>query len=304
MKVLCFGSLNIDYVYSVAHFVSKGETLASTGLQVFTGGKGLNQSIALAKAGCDVYHAGAIGPDGVFLLEAMQEAGVNTEYVSILENARSGNAIIQRNPEGDNCILLFGGTNRMITTRQIDAVLVHFCAGDYLIVQNEINNLSYILEQAHAKGMIIVLNPSPMNDGIRELPLAYVDIFMLNEVEAFQILNCGRETGHAQLPEMLQAVFPQAAIVLTLGSEGAIYMNGNSHFVQQAYPVKVADTTAAGDTFTGFFIGGLIAGKSRQAALQTASAAAAITCSRPGAASSIPSIREVLEFIKAKPVNF
>ena len=136
MKVLCFGSLNIDYVYSVDHFVAKGETLASTGLEVFTGGKGLNQSIALAKAGAEVYHAGAIGPDGKFLLEAMDEAGVNTDYVSVLTTARTGNAIIQRDIEGDNCILLYGGTNQQMTESFIDSVLDHFGPGDVLVLQS------------------------------------------------------------------------------------------------------------------------------------------------------------------------
>lgn len=297
MKVLCFGSLNIDYVYSVDHFVAKGETLASTDLQVFTGGKGLNQSIALAKAGTEVYHAGAIGPDGKFLLEAMRDAGVNTDYVSVLTTARTGNAIIQRDKDGDNCILLYGGTNQMITEAQVDEVLSHFSAGDYLILQNEINQLPYIMEQAHAKGMVIVLNPSPMNEKILSLPLHYVNIFMLNEVEAGQILNCGNEVRHAKLAENLLKKFAGSTVVLTLGGDGSICIDKDSSFAQGAFKVSVADTTAAGDTFTGFFIGGLLSGKTTQEAMKEASAAAAIACSRPGAAPSIPTPDEVKEFL-------
>lgn len=297
MKVLCFGSLNIDYVYSVDHFVTKGETLASYGLQVFTGGKGLNQSVALAKAGAEVYHAGAIGPDGTFLLEAMDEAGVHTEYVSVLTTDRTGNAIIQRDRDGDNGILLYGGTNQMISREQVDRVLSHFSAGDYLILQNEINQLPYIMEQAHARGMVIVLNPSPMNEKILELPLEYVNIFMLNEVEAGQILNCGNNVSHAELAEKLLDKFPGAAVVLTLGGDGSVCIDKDSCFTQAAFKVSVADTTAAGDTFTGFFIGGLLRGKTRQEAMQEASAAAAIACSRPGAAPSIPTPDEVSAFL-------
>lgn len=297
MKVLCFGSLNIDYVYSVDHFVAKGETLSSTGLQVFTGGKGLNQSIALAKAGTQVYHAGAIGPDGKFLLEAMEQAGVNTDHVAVLANDRTGNAIIQRDTDGDNCILLYGGTNQMITTEQVDKVLADFSAGDYLVLQNEINQLPYIMEKAHEKGMVIVLNPSPMNDKILALPLHYVNIFLLNEVEAGQILNCGSEVRHTQLAERLWEKFPGATVVLTLGGEGSICIEGESLFAQGAYRVPVADTTAAGDTFTGFFIGGLLRGKTKQEAMREASAAAAIACSRPGAAPSIPTPEEVKDFL-------
>ena len=297
MKVLCFGSLNIDYVYSVDHFVAKGETLSSTGLQVFTGGKGLNQSIALAKAGTDVYHAGAIGPDGKFLLEAMRDAGVNTDYVSVLTTERTGNAIIQCDKDGDNCILLYGGTNQMITTEQVDNVLSHFSAGDYLILQNEINQLPYIMEQAHAKGMVIVLNPSPMNEKILALPLEYVNIFMLNEVEAGQILNCGKEVAHTQLAEGLLEKFPGSTVVLTLGGDGSICISKDTCVTQAAFKVSVVDTTAAGDTFTGFFIGCLLCGKAMQEAMEEASAAAAIACSRPGAAPSIPTPGEVKEFL-------
>jgi len=296
MKVLCFGSLNIDYVYSVDHFVAKGETLASTDLQVFIGGKGLNQSIALAKAGAEVCHAGAIGADGKFLLEALNEAHVNTDFVTVLTTERTGNAIIQRDKEGDNCILLYGGTNLMISAEQIDNVIAHFSAGDYLILQNEINNLRYIMEKAHAKGMIIVLNPSPMNEKILELPLEYVNIFILNEVEAGQILNC-RNVNHTMLAEKLHEKFPNAAIVLTLGGDGSIYIDRDTRLTQSAFKVKATDTTAAGDTFTGFFIGSLLKGKGKQDAMKYASAAAAIACSRHGAAPSIPTLNEVEDFL-------
>ena len=300
MKVLCFGSLNIDYVYSVDHFVRKGETLSSTSLQIFTGGKGLNQSIALAKAGTEVYHAGAIGPDGKFLLEAMSQAGVNTNYITVLMNDRTGNAIIQRDESGDNCILLYGGTNQNITAEQVDNVLSNFSAGDYLLLQNEINLLPYIMKKAHEQGMIITLNPSPMNEKILELPLDYVNIFMLNEVEAQQLLSCRSDVTPTHLAERLLKKFPEATIVLTLGSEGSICIDRKSKFTQSAFTIDVADTTAAGDTFTGFFISSLLSGKNKRTAIKEASAAAAIACSRVGAAPSIPSKEEVKRFLSDK----
>ena len=193
MKVLCFGSLNIDYTYKVDHFVKKGETLSAESLQVFCGGKGLNQSIALAKAGVDTCHAGAVGEDGVFLLEELQKAKVDTGCVAVRQDVRTGNAIIQNDREGDNCILLYGGANQAITKEQVDTVLEHFVSGDFLMLQNEINEIPYIMEQAHRKGMKIVLNPSPMNEKIFHLPLETVDYFLLNEVEAGQILGETKE---------------------------------------------------------------------------------------------------------------
>lgn len=295
MKVLCFGSLNIDYVYDVDHFVAKGETLASRSLNVFTGGKGLNQSIALAKAGVETYHAGAIGSDGKFLLKAMEDASVHTEHVAILPDARTGSAIIQRDKGGDNCILLYGGTNQMITMEQVDEVLSNFSAGDYLVLQNEINELPYIMAKAHEKGMVIVLNPSPMNEKILELPLEYVNIFILNEVEAGQIL--GTTEKSPALADALAEKFPGAAVLLTLGGDGSVCVRGGEATHQSAFKVTVTDTTAAGDTFTGFFVCGLLDDKSVQDSMRQASAAAAIACTRPGAAPSIPTPDEVAAFL-------
>lgn len=222
MKVLCFGSLNIDFTYKVDHFVEKGETLSSDSLQVFSGGKGLNQSIALAKAGAETYHAGAIGEDGKFLLDMMKESGVHTEHVAVLTDVRSGNAIIQNDRSGDNCILLYGGANQAITAAQVDEVLTHFGSGDFLVLQNEINELACIMEQAHNKGLKIVLNPSPMNEKILALPLEYVDYFMLNEVEAGQILGQDTKNGFdgETLASALLEKFPSAAVVLTMGGRG------------------------------------------------------------------------------------
>lgn len=298
MKVLCFGSLNIDYTYHVDHFVKKGETLSSDSLQVFSGGKGLNQSIALAKAGADTFHAGTIGEDGRFLLSVMEEAGVDTSLVSVSREVRTGNAIIQNDKEGDNCILLYGGANQAITREQADRVLSEFEEGDYLVLQNEINELPYIMEQARRRGMKIVLNPSPMDEKVFDLPLQDVDYLLLNEVEAGQILR--RESGACrdmdELASALSGQFPGARIVLTIGSEGAIFFGNGIQFRQPVYQVKAVDTTAAGDTFTGYFIAGILRGLTEREAMDMAARAAAVAVTRPGAAPSIPALREVEEF--------
>lgn len=298
MKVLCFGSLNIDYTYKVDHFVKKGETLSSESLKVFSGGKGLNQSIALAKAGADIWHAGAIGSDGIFLVKELEKAGVNTEYITVLENVRTGNAIIQNDKEGDNCIILYGGANQAITKEQVNSVLEHFHSGDFLVLQNEINELPYIMGQAHKKEMKIVLNPSPMNDRIFELPLAYVNYFVLNEIEAGQLLDMEIKEGFdgKELSKKLLERFPEAAIVLTLGSDGSVYLDKQNRVCQSAFRVKTVDTTAAGDTFTGFFIGGILKKLSVGDAMEMASKAAAIAVSRAGAAPSIPLWKEAESF--------
>ena len=298
MKVLCFGSLNIDYTYKVPHFVKKGETLASERLQVFGGGKGLNQSVALAKAGTEVYHAGSIGQDGMFLLDMLKDAGANTDFVKILDAVRTGNAIIQNDKSGDNCIILYGGANQAITREQVDEVMSHFESGDYLVLQNEINELGYIVEKAHEKGMIIVLNPSPMNEKILALPLDVINYFILNEVEAAQILgkeDKGEESWDHIADDLLKK-FPQATIVLTMGSEGSVFKNQKETVCQSIYKVQAVDTTAAGDTFSGYFIGGILGGLSAKEAMDQASKASAIAVTRKGAAPSIPVLAEVQNY--------
>ena len=193
MNVLCFGSLNIDYTYSVPHFVKKGETLSSTDLRLFAGGKGLNQSIALARAGLNVSLAGAIGEDGRFLLAELHEAGVDTRWVDVLPGMRTGHAIIQNDAEGDNCILVYGGANHCTTREQIDRVLTAFGKGDVLTLQNEIRELDYLIRSAKAKGLRVALTPAPMNEAVEKLPLELIDYLFLNEVECASLLHADAE---------------------------------------------------------------------------------------------------------------
>ena len=298
MKVLNFGSLNIDYVYSLDHFVQKGETISSDALHIFPGGKGLNQSVALGRARVTVSHAGAVGKDGDFLLELLKESCVNIKYIQVLEGVQTGTAIIQNDKSGDNCIILYSGANHQITKEQIANTISDFEKGDFLVLQNEINGMESIMRVAEEKGLKIVLNPSPMNEKILELPLQYVDYFVLNEVEAAQILgldNISEKDGEKFVRELHDA-YPRAKIVLTLGAEGSIYFDGEKLYRQRAYKTEVVDTTAAGDTFSGFFIAGILRGDTVEQAMDTAARAAGIAISIPGAAPSIPKIEEVLEF--------
>ena len=290
MKTLNYGSLNVDYVYSLDHIVQGGETILSTRREAFCGGKGLNQSIALAKAGVNVYHAGLIGEDGDMLLTACAEHGVHTDYIEKLP-VTGGHTIIQVDKNGQNCIILYGGTNQMQTPERIDSVLSNFEEGDYLVLQNEVNLLDVIIDKAYEKGMQIVLNPSPYNEQLEKCDLQKVWLFMLNEVEGEQ---CTGKQDPDEILGELHARYPQARFVLTLGSRGSMYYDGETKVYQEIFPVKAVDTTAAGDTFTGFFMGSLIEGKTPAQALKIASKASSIAVTRPGAVPSIPTLEEVL----------
>lgn len=293
MRVLSFGSLNIDYVYEVPRFVGGGETLPALSLRRFSGGKGLNRSVALARAGLEVRHAGAVGRDGLFLLEELRAAGADTRYVEVLEDVSTGHAVIQRTPAGENCILLYGGANRRITREHIDRVLSDFGPGDALVLQNEISELPYLAEQAKKRDMIVALNPSPMEEGLLSL-LPSAGYLILNEIEASQLLR-GLGKPVPEAGEALAEALPSSAtIVLTLGPQGSLCAAGGRLIRQAAVPVRPVDTTAAGDAYTGFFLAGALSGRGVEWAMEYASAAAAIAVTRPGAAPSIPSREEVL----------
>ena len=290
MRILNFGSLNIDYVYAVDHIVVPGETIASKRLDVFCGGKGLNQSIALAKAGARPCHAGMVGPDGDMLLDACRKYGVDCTHV-LRVGERSGNAIIQVGADGQNSIVLFGGANRANTREHVDAVLANFAAGDMLLLQNEINLMDYLIDRAAERGMFIVLNPAPYDRNLAACRLDLVSMFIMNEVEGEQM------TGKASPDAILDAMgvkYPGAKVVLTLGGDGVAYRDGAAACRCGICEVEVVDTTAAGDTFTGYFLAAMLEGLPPEQGLKLASRASSLTVSRPGAAESIP-LREEVE---------
>ena len=294
MKVLNIGSMNLDLVYSVDHIVQPGETEASFALDTFLGGKGLNQSMALAKAGVEVYQGGMIGEDGQVFLEACKQYGVKDEYIRTVPG-KSGHAVIQRDKNAQNCILLYGGANQMLTEEYVDSVLANFGKEDILLLQNEVNMMPYIVDKAFEKGMQIALNPSPFNEKLDEVDMKKISIFLLNEVEGHQVT--GLTDPDEIIAEMLKR-FPNARIVLTLGKDGAVYADATQKHFQPIFPVKAVDTTAAGDTFTGYFLAGLLENMPVPEILKMSAKASSIAVTREGAVPSIPYRKEVLEALQ------
>ena len=291
MKVLNIGSMNLDLVYSVDHIVQPGETEASFALDTFLGGKGLNQSMALAKAGVEVYQGGMIGEDGQPFLDACAEYGVRADYIRTVPG-KSGHAVIQRDKNAQNCILLYGGANQLLTEEYVDSVLAGFGEGDILLLQNEVNQMPYIVEKAYEKGMQIALNPSPFNEKLEAVDMAKISFFLMNEVEGNQIT--GLTDPDEIIAEMLKR-FPKAKIVLTLGKDGAVYADAGQKHFQPIFKVQAVDTTAAGDTFTGYFLAGLLDGMPVPDILKMSAKASSIAVTRAGAVPSIPYRNEVME---------
>ena len=290
LKLLVFGSLNIDHTYQVHHLVREGETIPSSGYTKNVGGKGFNQAAALAKAGLPVHFAGAIGPDGTFLTDYMRRLNIDTSNIQILD-VPTGHAIIQVSETGSNSIILYGGANQSVTQEQADRVLSQFGEGDYILLQNEISLGAEILRKAHAKGLRIILNPSPISPDLLAWPLNLVDWLILNEIEGADL------SGKHDPDEIITALMDQfhiPHIVLTLGEKGAVYACASSRIYQEAIAADVVDTTAAGDTFTGYFLASMLGGEAPEKALHRAAAAASLAISRPGAAESIPWAKDVI----------
>ncbi len=282
MRVLNWGSLNIDHFYEVDHLVVPGETLSCQRYSRLSGGKGGNQSVALAFAGARVSHAGQIGQDGIWIKDKLAGLGVDTEHIQVVD-APTGHAIIQVARDGQNAIVIHGGANRRPVTT--GPVLDAFRAGDYLLLQNEIEGVGEIIRAAAERGMVVVFNPAPVDGRVEGYPLELVDYFILNRVEGEQITG---ESAPERVVGALRARYPRASVILTLGDEGAVHADAaNTHRVP-AHPVEAVDTTAAGDTFIGYFLARLMAEGDVESALATACRAAALCVQRRGAADSIP----------------
>ena len=295
MRVLNIGSLNLDYVYNVDHIILPGETEATGGLNLYLGGKGINQSMALAKAGVEVYHGGMIGEDGQPFLDACHQYGVRDRYIRKIDE-KTGHTIIQIDKHAQNSILLYDGAKQCLTKEYVDEVLADFDAEDILLLQNEVNLLPYIVDQAYAKGMTIALNPSPYNEKLDAVDMTKISIFLVNEVEGGQITGA---TDPQEILKIMLEKFPHARIVLTLGKDGAVYADANETHFQPIFPVQAVDTTAAGDTFTGYFLAGISEGMSIPDTLRMSAKASSIAVTRPGAVPSIPLRQEVMEALQA-----
>ncbi len=293
MKILNFGSLNYDKVYHVDHFARAGETLLAREHHEFLGGKGLNQSVALARAGARVYHAGAVGTDGALLRAQLEDAGVDTGCLASLDTV-SGHAVIQL-CGGQNCIIVYGGANQQVTPEYLDAVLARFGPKDLLLLQNETACVAHAMRGAKARGMQIAFNASPITPELFTYPLELVDYFLINEIEGQALAGPG-EAGFAAILDRLAARY-RGAIILTVGAAGAYYRKGGDTCHAGIFDVPVVDTTGAGDTFCGFFLAAVAKGQGPGEALRTASAASSLAVSREGAANSIPTWEEVQKFL-------
>ncbi len=290
--ILNFGSINIDYVYRLQTLPQAGETLSCQGFARYLGGKGINQSIAIARAGGAVKHIGAVGADGAFALAQIADMGLDTNDIRVTDTA-TGHAVICLDKQGENHIIIHAGANAELTEDQINSALDTNPKAEWVVIQNETNLTEYIAKSAKQRGLSLAYSAAPFDATACQTILPYLDILAVNETEAAAL-------SHAMKTPITDLKIP--TLLITKGAKGAELWQNGACISVKGLPVKAIDTVGAGDTFFGSFIARLQNGTPAQEALNYAASAAALQCTLKGAATAIPSQQTVLNLMKERPL--
>ena len=301
--IVVIGSLNADLVQQVARLPKPGETIFGGDLQTFSGGKGANQAFAAGRMGARASMIGQVGGDGLaaLLLDSLRSADVRTDAIGT-SDCSTGTAVIFVLPDGENVIVIAPGANATVSPAVAADRLGALRPGDYLLSQLEIplDTVQAALVAAKARGAATVLDPAPARPLPAEL-LRHVDYLTPNETETLTLLGEPDGTLDAdgaveRAARRILALGPKAA-VLKLGARGCLIATAEDTVRVAGFKVDAVDTTAAGDTFNGAFATALADGRPAREAARFANAAAALSVTRPGAQSSVPTRREVESFL-------
>ena len=287
MTVYNLGSINIDHVYTMEDFPRPGQTLSADTMVTNLGGKGLNISVALSRAGADMRHIGAVGAGDAQVQTLLAPFGWDLDRVALLDQP-TGHAIIYLDANRENQIVIYPGANGAITRGHVEAALADAGPSDWLVMQNETNANQFGLEVARSKGMKVALVVAPFDETMPAL-MEQVDLVSVNEEELrdFEAATGGSFRDRTDM-----------SFLVTYGAEGAEFVSGGESHRVAAHKVEVADTTGAGDTFFGGFMAHYANGSSVEEALSFASAMAALQVQSMGAAVAIPHRDAVLNFLK------
>ena len=287
LPILSFGSLNIDYVYQMAHIVRPGETAAAHSYVIYAGGKGLNQSLALARAGLQVCHAGRLGREGLWLRDTLAADGIDCRHIECCEGEHTGHAIIQVGQGAQNSIMLYGGANQNWSAAAIENLFDESWRA--IICQNEMNGLEHLFAAAQKRKIPLIFNAAPYSPALKNLEIGGLHTLLVNETEAMGLA----ETESIQNAFLtLKARYPDVRLVMTLGADGLWASYQGQDYRISALRVPLVDTTAAGDTFAGYYAASVLEQQDFEAALHLGNRAAALAVGRAGAAPSIPYIHE------------
>jgi ribokinase len=298
-KIVVLGSLNMDLVTNVHKTPKVGETVLGNGFSEIPGGKGANQAVAIGRLGGQVSMLGRVGEDdfGKKLKAALKESGVDGEGVLYVKNAPTGTALIMVNDDGDNSIVVIPGAN--FSMRPENVLSGDFEGKDILLGQLEtpIDTIEAAFSKAKEMGLMTVLNTAPAQVLSPEL-ISNVDVLVPNETE-FEILTGQSAETEEGLAKGSKHLFDQGVkeLIITLGKDGAVYLNhqGKKHHIS-GYEVEAVDTTAAGDSFIGGLLTALSKGDDIEEAMAFAMKVGAVTVTKHGAQSSLPTLEEIERF--------
>ena len=299
-KILVVGSSNTDLIATVKNFPAAGETIVGTSFLQAMGGKGANQAVAAHRLGGDVKFVTCLGTDanGQNALKYFRETGLDVSSALLVEDTSSGTAIILVDENGENCIVITPGANHRLLPGDIDKIKDDIAVCDIVVLQMEIpyETVKAVCELAHQRQKTIMLNVAPACHLDEEL-IKMIDILVVNETEAETVSGAKiAEIGEEAIVDKLLTMGAKT-VVLTLGKQGCLLKNEQEYFSFPAFQVKAVDTTAAGDTFCGALAAGLARGEQWKDVLTFATAASAICVTRMGAQPSIPTKKEVDEFL-------
>lgn len=300
-QLIVLGSVNADHVLQVPSFPRPGETLHGHNYQVIPGGKGANQAVAAARLGADIGFIACVGDDsfGQNIRQAFAQDGMDISAVHMIDNTPTGIAMIQVSESGENSICIAAAANDGLTSEIVEQHGEKIEQAKYLLMQLEtpLAGIELAASIAKAQGTQVVLNPAPA----RSLPgalLAMVDIITPNETEA-ELLTGVAVTDAGSAAKAAQVLHDKgiATVMITLGSKGVYLSEQGTGKIIPGFKVQATDTTAAGDTFNGALVTALLEGQTMDNAIVFAHGAAAISVTRFGAQTSIPSRDEVEQFI-------
>ncbi|WP_019544332.1 ribokinase [Streptomyces sulphureus] len=288
------GSLNLDLVVPAPHHPVPGETVLGGDLARHPGGKGANQAVAAARLGAPVAMVGRVGDDaeGGRLLAALGDAGVDTGRVARTAGVATGHALITVDPAGENTIVVSPGANSRLTADDCHSAADQLGAAAVTVLQREVPDEA---NEAAARlaGGTVLYNPAPAVTGATVPP--GVDLLVPNRTELAALTGRPVPTTLDEVASAARRLTGPGAVLVTLGEDGVLLVEGGSHLHLPAYPVEPVDTTAAGDAFCGALAVALAEGAGLEAATRWASAAAAVSTTRAGAQPSLPHRAEVHE---------
>ena len=300
-KLVVLGSVNADHVLQVPSFPRPGETLHGHNYQVIPGGKGANQAVAAARLNADVGFIACVGDDsfGINIRESFKLDGINTQGVKMQPNCPTGIAMIQVAESGENSICISAEANNYLTAERIESDLSAIRDAKFLLTQLEtpIEGIERAVQVAKEAGTSVILNPAPAQE-LSERLLANVDVITPNETEAEVLTGITVvDESSAQLAANALHLKGIEIVMITMGAQGVwLSQNGRGELIP-GFRVEAVDTTAAGDTFNGAFVTGLLEDMPIESAIKFAHGAAAISVTRLGAQTSIPRRDEVEAFI-------